>query len=1027
MARFLFGPINKLNGGGQMGRVANRNLITAEQIELRRRLEGVNAPANNIIEPVEPPSSPPGGGASDTGGSSVNLVPSGDGTYQLSTDPSAVIPILYGQTQVRGAVFDSELTNSNTTLTTALMLAERTGDGINGNADYTLNEVFFNDVKLNLNANGTVANGILNDGTVTTKYNDNTEVYLYQGDVTTPIDKIQPGVDATYGSARTYMTNWANTQVQARGTLFALIRQTYDAANAVQGLGTWTFDITNDTASNPGEVLYDFLTNERYGGQYDANTLNANSFVGSDVTSLKSIANEPRLFTSTIASDESNTTLANIANATLVPQLATTGGIHSNTSIRNLEVGNFPDNSNANLTIKADLMSAGNLMSANAHGPLNVLGPTKNRLKVFWANAATPSANCTNILSGNAEGVSNFTPNTFTAFLDIARVIPEGGNVDGLTFPGIDANVTNGTMFPGDTYDFGSPQLPSGAGSNSNVVITQTPDTATMTILAEGDKIRPEGSPFIYTVAEDVIATGAGYKQFYIKVKEKIIVPDFGNIDMGNATLKTNVNTVPRKSNVQAQRFDFDNDDKAIYHVGGWPYHNANVDTAVRFPGTANLTYHANVIRSNLLIGNAVMSSPNTANDSIVLGSENNMTINGLIKSDKTVQDIQKNILKHSGAMLNWELPEGKWKIVPNANANISGFKTFNNDNIVGEIKVTTSDITTFYNSARAQYIEKNHNSVKEDIIVHTPHFELNTNESKHKMELSYPLCDSASEAQRKADVELKQNRLDKVVNFKSDYTGLGIEPGDIFKLTNSDYGFSDKTFRAVKVIEVMDDDILMLDITGIEWNNETYNDRIPFRKPALDDIAFEPEEYADIIDGANLKDNSIAESMLDANINIGGVLFSKFVGNDQSGTATGDNTLRPLGGVHTFSSDDFETLVRRSSESFLISAHTMPQGTFNSVTGTNGIKGVSSNFRVATQLIAHVSNASSNVTTTGNISLSEMPFAGQTQHNSIRIDVPNDCTNVKVIYNGSTNGPYNGINPAGFDEVSFICVRENS
>ena len=35
MARFLFGPINKMNGGGQMGRVANRNLITAEQIELR--------------------------------------------------------------------------------------------------------------------------------------------------------------------------------------------------------------------------------------------------------------------------------------------------------------------------------------------------------------------------------------------------------------------------------------------------------------------------------------------------------------------------------------------------------------------------------------------------------------------------------------------------------------------------------------------------------------------------------------------------------------------------------------------------------------------------------------------------------------------------------------------------------------------------------------------------------------------------------------------------------------------------------
>jgi len=226
--------------------------------------------------------------------------------------------------------------------------------------------------------------------------------------------------------------------------------------------------------------------------------------------------------------------------------------------------------------------------------------------------------------------------------------------------------------------------------------------------------------------------------------------------------------------------------------------------------------------------------------------------------------------------MLNWELPEGRWKAIPNANANISGAKVFSDDNIVGEIKITTSDITTYYNSARAQYIEKNHNSVKEDIIVYTPQQQLNTNETKHKMELSYPLCDSASEAQRKADVELKQNRLDKVVSFTSDYTGLGVEPGDIIKVTNSDYGFSEKTFRVVRVRETMDDDILMLNITAIEWSNETYNDRIPFRKPALDDIEFEPEEYSDIIDGGAVRTGSvpgtaITDGSIDGGANVTG------------------------------------------------------------------------------------------------------------------------------------------------------------
>lgn len=859
MNKFLFGPISKMNGGGASGRVANRNLITAEQIELRQQLENVNAPANNFIDPPEPPSSPPATGSNSDSGVNTNAMPAGDGTYQMSTDPSAGIPILYGQCQVRGAVFDSELTGNGTILTTAIMLSERTGAGINGNANYTLNEVFFNDAKLNLNANGTVANAILNNGNVSTKYNNNTKVMLYQGDVDTPIDKIQPGVDADYPFARYFMLNWANVQVQARGTLFALVEQTYDAENGVQGLGTWTFDITNDTASNPGDVMFDYLTNERFGAQYPATTINSDTLVGTGVDSLKSIANETRLFTSSIADDDANISDANIANGTLYPQLVTNGSVG--------DLINYATSSKHGATM-ANLRTSGN-NTITTSKESNVISPGVNRFKIFWANAATQGANCTNIMSGNAST----SPNTFTAFIDIARFIPDGSNIAGFTFTQ-DANVTNGTMFPGDTYVFttatggggaGSPAWSGGAIETITIGAGITPTATITNLLVEGDKIRPEGSPFVYTVASNVSVTGAGYKQFSIPVKERIVVPDFANIDMGNATLGTAYNNYQNDgAQVQAKRFAFDSDDIGILWNNSWPFANANVDTAVNFPTTANMTQHANLLFSNALVGNAIMQTPNTTggntslSDSIVLGEEKNMTINGLIKSDKTVQDVQKQILKHSGAMLNWELPEGRWKAIPNANANISGAKTFNDDNIVGEIKVTTSDITTYYNSARAQYVEKNHNSVKEDIIVYTPNFELNTNESKHKMELNYGLCDSGSEAQRKADVELKQNRLDKVINFKSDYTGLGVEPGDIIKVTNTDYGFADKTFRAVRVRETMDDDILMLNITAIEWSNETYTDRIPFRKPALDDIEFEPEEYQDVIDAGCLKPGSV-------------------------------------------------------------------------------------------------------------------------------------------------------------------------
>ena len=889
MSRFLFGPISKMNGGGARGRVANRNLITAEQIELRQRLENVNAPANNVIEPPIPPSSPPATGGNSTDGVNINAMPVGDGTYQMSTDPNAIIPILYGQCQVRGSVFDAELTSNGQVLTTALMLSERTGAGLTGNADYTLNEVYFNDAKLNLHANGKVANAVLNNGNISTKYNTNTEVFLYQGNVFTKIDEIQPGVTPTYGLASDLMQNWspltASTSrlqqgvVSLNGSVFALIKQTYDAANGVQGLGTWTFDITNQTASNPGDVMYDYLTNERYGAQYDANTINSNTLVGAETTSLKSISNETRLFTTSIAADGLIRGPANISNATQYPQVVT-NGLAGDSSLSGLTIAsslnNFGFTDPQSNVVKANVRFAGNNFQNFGGNSSKDFSNNMCRFKIFWANAASQNLECTNIISGN----STTSPNTFTGFLDIARLVPDGSNINLFNWDTGNSSVAeDGKMFPGDEYIFQAVSWGRvGVEGYDTVTIDSgiTPTATITNLLVEGDKIRPEGSPYVYTVASNVSVTGAGYKQFSIPVKEKIVVPDFANISsqLSNTSFGGPLNVQPftqsTTSNRDARRFQISSDEVGIfYNPGGWPFANADVTTATRFPGTANMTQHANVIFSNVLVGNAVMTSPSIANDNIRMGEETNMTINGLVKTDKTVQDIQKQILKHSGSMLNWELPEGRWKAIPNANANISGAKVFNDDNIVGEIKVTTSDISTYYNSARAQYVEKNHNSVKEDIIVYTPNFELNTNESKHKMELNYPLCDSASEAQRKADVELKQNRLDKVINFKSDFTGIGVEPGDIIKVTNTDYGFTDKTFRAVRVRETMDDDILMLNITAIEWSNETYTDRIPFRKPALDDIEFEPEEYQDIIDAKAIPalDSTIDQALANASI----------------------------------------------------------------------------------------------------------------------------------------------------------------
>ena len=140
------------------------------------------------------------GASSQTSGSGTNSTPTGSGTYQITTDTNFTLPTLYGRAQLRGAVFDAELTNNNANLVSCIALSEITGNSPHL-TQYTLHEVYFNDTLLTLDANGKVTSGTLNDGNTTTKYNENTTVRLYQGLSWVKISNISPGVTPTYGPA----------------------------------------------------------------------------------------------------------------------------------------------------------------------------------------------------------------------------------------------------------------------------------------------------------------------------------------------------------------------------------------------------------------------------------------------------------------------------------------------------------------------------------------------------------------------------------------------------------------------------------------------------------------------------------------------------------------------------------------------------------------------------------------------------------------------------------------------------------
>ena len=826
---------------------AERNRIIAQQATMRAQQAAFSATqTNEQVGPTQVSNADPSQGSNAPTGASVNTTITGTGSYQITADTNASLPILYGQCQVRGSVVDAKLEN-NTTLHVAMVIAERTGDDPKGDATYTLNRVFWNDIELELEGNGRVANATLSDGTVTQRYaaTANSEMYvrLYEGDIDTPFDELPNGVNPTYNQMFQYFDKWNTADHYGRGALWALISMDYDADKGQQGLGTWTFDITNQNYSNPANVIHDYLTSQRYGHGYSNSVIDAGSFFSGD-NSLRNISDELRFFTSTDAADDAN---VDITNSTIAPQFVTTGNSFQTLNIANSDVLG---------TISANTANVGATDSASQDP---VATGTYNRLKILWAqNGNTSQIQGTgNISNCNLSLTSN---NTFTAILDCARLVTDGV---GYNQGSPEADVVAGNILPGSTYYYGS--------STGNVDITLAPNTPITGFLKAGDRIRPEGSPYIYTVAEDVDVPSPGYRTFEIPVKERIYQLDIANTDLSNLT----VNTPGANSGVYDTLISGD-DIKGIYQFGTFPYVGAT--------GIQN-DLVPDALFSNVLIGNAAMSSPQE--DTLYLGQEKKAVINGLLSTEGDVQSNLRTLLQHSDATVTWDLTQGKWKVLPNANADTANAFVFNDDNIIGEIRVTTSDLSNFYNSARASYVEKTHNSVKEEIIIYTSDAEKATNETPHKLEMNYPLTSSGTEATRKIEQVLIQNRLDLVTEFSADYSSITVEPGDIVKVTNADYGFSEKLFRVLKKTQQMDDDILTCRFILLEWDLAIFKERIGFKKQALDDIEFDPEDYDDKTDGQGVRDDT-----LPANAIVTGDITNVQIANNTIGTDQLDDHL---------------------------------------------------------------------------------------------------------------------------------------
>lgn len=237
----------------------------------------------------------------------------------------------------------------------------------------------------------------------------------------------------------------------------------------------------------------------------------------------------------------------------------------------------------------------------------------------------------------------------------------------------------------------------------------------------------------------------------------------------------------------------------------------------------------------------------------------NIFSINGVIDTDKTVLQNLEILCSASGCWLSYDISQGKWAVVINKDG--SSVASFGDSNILGGITVTNTGLTELYNSVEIEFPHRDLKDRTDFITLSIADGDRNPNELDNILKIQLDCVNDPIQAEYIAARELKQSRIDKVIQFRVDYSYLGLSAGELISVTNAPLGFSSKLFRIIKIEEEDDDDgVLSLSITALEYNADIYSTAGLTREDRFIDNGIIPEEKNEAIQQS--KDADISGSL---------------------------------------------------------------------------------------------------------------------------------------------------------------------
>lgn len=193
---------------------------------------------------------------------------------QIDPNPDYTVPVVYGTAVLGGVITDAQLTNNNQTMHFCITICEQTGLtdlGSGAVSDFTFKKIYWNDNQLQFDTDGITVTGYVDkNGNLVNDINGLMRVYCYNGDSNSPV--VPEGyTNAAPPTAYNVMPNWTVNH-NMTDLVFVIVRLDYNADKGVKSLGTFKFQIEN-TMYQPGDVLYDYMTNPRYGANINSSEI----------------------------------------------------------------------------------------------------------------------------------------------------------------------------------------------------------------------------------------------------------------------------------------------------------------------------------------------------------------------------------------------------------------------------------------------------------------------------------------------------------------------------------------------------------------------------------------------------------------------------------------------------------------------------------------------------------------------------------------------------------------------------------